>query len=233
MPDPSVSAELLAIYLEDARGQLEGLDHALLSLERDGFDPAVVATVLGPLHTLKGNSGMMGFSFIKEYVHRLEDVFARVSDGGLGLDTEVFDGLFAGASALRDALEQACRSGVQTAAGLLFLLFFLEDQPTDNEGDQAVKQRADQRGQKVGYGESFDDLRHKPEQKRVNHKGEESQRKDIDRQRKDDDQRTNNRVDQPQDQRRNERREKPVDLDAGIEIRDSDQGKGIQQPAQN
>jgi two-component system chemotaxis sensor kinase CheA len=111
MPDPSVSAELLAIYLEDARGQLEGLDHALLSLERDGFDPAVVATVLGPLHTLKGNSGMMGFSSIKEYVHRLEDVFARVSDGGLALDTDVFDRLFAGASALRDALEQACRGG--------------------------------------------------------------------------------------------------------------------------
>jgi two-component system, chemotaxis family, sensor kinase CheA len=113
MADSSVSAELLAIYLEDARGQLEGLDHALLSLERDGFDPAVVATVLGPLHTLKGNSGMMGFSSIKEYVHRLEDVFARVSDGGLALDTEVFDRLFAGASALRDALEQACRGGVE------------------------------------------------------------------------------------------------------------------------
>ena len=111
MPDPSVSAELLAIYLEDARGQLEGLDHALLSLERDGFDPAVVASVLGPLHTLKGNSGMMGFSAIKEYVHRLEDVFARASSGGLELDTEVFDRLFAGASSLRDALEQACRSG--------------------------------------------------------------------------------------------------------------------------
>ena len=113
MPDPSVSAELLAIYLEDARGQMEGLDHALLSLERDGFDPAVVAGVLGPLHTLKGNSGMIGFSAIKEYVHRLEDVFARVSDGGLDLDTEVFDRLFAGASALRDALEQACRGGTE------------------------------------------------------------------------------------------------------------------------
>lgn len=113
MPDPSVSAELLAIYLEDARGQLEGLDHALLSLERDGLDPAVVAGLLGPLHTLKGNSGMIGFTAIKEYVHRLEDVFARISDGGLDLDTDVFDRLFAGASALRDGLEQACRDGME------------------------------------------------------------------------------------------------------------------------
>lgn len=110
MPDQA-SAELLAIYLEDARGQLESLDHALLSLERDGLDPAVVAGVLGPLHTLKGNSGMLGFSSVKEYVHRLEDVFAGVSDGSLDSDADVFDRLFAGASALRDAIEQACRTG--------------------------------------------------------------------------------------------------------------------------
>ena len=112
MPDQA-SAELLAIYLEDARGQLESLDHALLSLERDGLDPAVIAGVLGPLHTLKGNSGMLGFSSVKEYVHRLEDVFAGVSDGSLDIGAEVFDSLFAGASALRDAIEQACRTGAE------------------------------------------------------------------------------------------------------------------------
>jgi two-component system chemotaxis sensor kinase CheA len=112
MPDQA-SAELLAIYLEDARGQLESLDHALLSLERDGLDPAVVAGVLGPLHTLKGNSGMLGFSSVKEYVHRLEDVFAGVSGGALDIGAEVFDSLFAGASALRDAIEQACRTGAE------------------------------------------------------------------------------------------------------------------------
>lgn len=109
MSDFQVSSELLTIYLEDARGHLETLDHCLLSLERDGLDPAVVAAVLGPLHTLKGNSGMMGFSSIKEYVHRLEDVFAHVSEGSLALSPELFDALFAGASALRDCVEQACR----------------------------------------------------------------------------------------------------------------------------
>src|SRR5262245_7285548 len=109
MSDFQVSSELLSIYLEDARGHLETLDHCLLSLEREGFDPEGVGLVLGPLHTLKGNSGMMGFSAIKEYVHRLEDVFVRLSEGNLTLSPEVFDRLFAGASALRDAVEQACR----------------------------------------------------------------------------------------------------------------------------
>jgi two-component system chemotaxis sensor kinase CheA len=101
------SQDLLNIYIEDARGHLEALDHCLLALEREGFDAEQVAAVLGPLHTLKGNSGMMGFARIKDYVHRLEDVFAAINDGRVALEPLLFDGLFAGASALRDAIERA------------------------------------------------------------------------------------------------------------------------------
>ena len=108
MSEFQASPELLTIYLEDARSLLEALDHCLLTLEREGLDPGVVSGVLGPLHTLKGNSGMMGFAAIKEYVHRLEDVFAQIADGGIALTPAVFDQLFAGANALRDAVEQAC-----------------------------------------------------------------------------------------------------------------------------
>jgi len=107
--DFQISPELLNIYLEDARAHLEALDHALLALEREGLDPQVVAGILGPLHTLKGNSGMMGFAGIKDYVHRLEDVFVRIGQGSVVLSRPLFDRLFAGASALRDAVEQACR----------------------------------------------------------------------------------------------------------------------------
>jgi two-component system chemotaxis sensor kinase CheA len=113
MSDFQVSPELLSIYLEDARGHLEMLDHSLLALEREGFETEVISAVLGPLHTLKGNSGMMGFTGIKEYVHRLEDVFVRIHDGGLTLIPTVFDRLFTGATALRDAIEQACRAAAE------------------------------------------------------------------------------------------------------------------------
>jgi two-component system chemotaxis sensor kinase CheA len=113
MSDFQVSPELLAIYLEDARQHLEALDHCLLTLEREGADEETVAAVLGPLHTLKGNSGMIGFGGIKDYVHRLEDVFAHVRDGSLVLQAQVFDRLFAGATALRDSIEHAGREGAE------------------------------------------------------------------------------------------------------------------------
>jgi two-component system chemotaxis sensor kinase CheA len=109
--DYQVSPELITIYLEDARGHLDTLDRALLALEREGFDVGLVAATLGPLHTLKGNSGMIGFSGIKDYVHRLEDVLASVRDGGILPTPALFDGLLGGAAVLRDAVEGACREG--------------------------------------------------------------------------------------------------------------------------
>jgi two-component system chemotaxis sensor kinase CheA len=109
MSDFQVSPELLGIYLEDARAHLEALDHCLLALERDGLEAEVVSAVLGPLHTLKGNSGMMGFAAIKDYVHRLEDVVAAIGEGALQLSPNLFDRLFVGATALRDAVESAVR----------------------------------------------------------------------------------------------------------------------------
>jgi two-component system chemotaxis sensor kinase CheA len=103
-----VSGELVSIYLEDAREQLAVLDDVLLRIERDGGDPEHVASVLGPLHTLKGNSGMIGLTAVKDYVHRLEEVFGRAKDGAIALDASALDRLFEGASALRAAVEAAC-----------------------------------------------------------------------------------------------------------------------------
>jgi two-component system chemotaxis sensor kinase CheA len=103
-----VSAELVGIYLEDAREHLTLLEAALLRLEREGHDPEVAASLLGPLHTLKGNSGMIGFAGVKDYVHRLEEVFARARDGTLVLDGAVADRLLRGATALRQAIESSC-----------------------------------------------------------------------------------------------------------------------------
>ncbi len=112
--DFQVSAELIAIFLEDARGHLASLDQGLLRLEREGISAEVVGSLLGPLHTLKGNSGMMGFGSIKDYVHRLEDVLDKIRDGAVSLGPGAFDRLFAGVSALRDAVEKACQEGHET-----------------------------------------------------------------------------------------------------------------------
>ena len=113
MSDPLISPELLTIYIEDAREHLDALESCLLKLERNGVVPDAFAAVLGPLHTLKGNSGMMGFSSIKDYIHSLEDVCSQAGSGQIALDAAGIDRLLTGASALRDAVEQAGHSGAE------------------------------------------------------------------------------------------------------------------------
>jgi two-component system chemotaxis sensor kinase CheA len=104
------TASLLADYLEDARTHLDTLESALLELEHGclatGLDRELVANLLGSLHTLKGNSGMMGFSTIQHYVHQLEGVFKRLLDAPDCLDQSLVNTLFECATLLQGSVEQ-------------------------------------------------------------------------------------------------------------------------------
>ena len=89
---------------------------ACSTLERDGVDAEVVAQAAGPAAHPEGQQRDAGFGAIKDYVHRLEDVFARITRRrARARPPSVFDALFAGATALRDAVEQAGQGAARSA----------------------------------------------------------------------------------------------------------------------
>jgi len=104
-------SSLLSDYREDAYAHLDALDHALLELERDrpadvGPDRDLLNSVLGSLHTLKGNSGMMGFGTVQKFVHQYEGVLKRLLDVPALLDRQLVNALFESATLLRNAVDQ-------------------------------------------------------------------------------------------------------------------------------
>jgi two-component system chemotaxis sensor kinase CheA len=102
------TSSLVKDYLEDARSHLDALDSSLLELEHGmgaGFDVELVNGLLGSLHTLKGNSGMMGFTTVQKFVHQLEGVFKRLLDNPALLEQNLLDALFEGATILRNSVE--------------------------------------------------------------------------------------------------------------------------------
>ncbi len=108
MADGLDTSSLVKDYLEDARSHLDALDSALLELEHGmgaGFDVELVNGLLGSLHTLKGNSGMMGFTTVQKFVHQLEGVFKRLLDNPALVDQNLLDALFEGATILRNSVE--------------------------------------------------------------------------------------------------------------------------------
>ncbi len=100
---------LLEEFLEDANGHLEAAETSLLELERrssTGVDNTILALLLGNLHTLKGNAGMMGFSTLQQFVHKIESTVKKLEDEKLLLTGSLFEALYASINSIREALQQ-------------------------------------------------------------------------------------------------------------------------------
>jgi two-component system chemotaxis sensor kinase CheA len=98
-------SELLNEYLDESRGHIELFDTALLSLEKEGYNKEIIQNALRALHTLKGNSGMMGYESLKTYVHKVEEILKKVLEKERDF-SEVMDTLFESANVMRKALEE-------------------------------------------------------------------------------------------------------------------------------
>ena len=101
---------LIDDFLDDATGHIEAVEVSLMELEKrwsDGIlDQGLMTLLLGNLHTLKGNSGMMGFTSVQQFVHRLESALKLVQDGTTPVSTIMFEFLYSAVSALRSNLSK-------------------------------------------------------------------------------------------------------------------------------
>jgi len=75
---PAVAADMIAIFVQDAEEILDHTEQDLLRLERE---PARLNELLRHFHTLKGNSGLMGFDGLQQVNHRLENILQAFRDG--------------------------------------------------------------------------------------------------------------------------------------------------------
>jgi len=115
-------SQLLRDYLDDAEECVHAFDSALLSLEDGGSDGArtevinseainseVINSALGALHTLKGNSGMMGYTSLKDFIHHLEEVLKQTLEGKLEVQAGL-PPLLEGSSIIKKALQDIEKS---------------------------------------------------------------------------------------------------------------------------
>jgi two-component system chemotaxis sensor kinase CheA len=102
--------ELIGDYLDDATAHLSVFDSTLIALEEKGLDKELIKDCLGALHTMKGNSGMMGFEQLKNYIHTIEDLMKKLYDGELRLES-VLDELFESANVIREVLHDIEKEG--------------------------------------------------------------------------------------------------------------------------
>jgi two-component system chemotaxis sensor kinase CheA len=105
-----IDADLLAIFFEEAREQIDALDQGLVQLEHTPDDRELIQGIFRAAHTLKGSSGAMGLRVMANLTHAMEDVLDQVREGRLAVTADIMDQLLHGLDLLR-SLEQALEAG--------------------------------------------------------------------------------------------------------------------------
>jgi two-component system chemotaxis sensor kinase CheA len=80
--------DLLADFLTETNEGLQSLDGALLSLERNPNDAAVLGEVFRTIHTIKGTCGFLGLPRLEKVAHAGENVLGRWREGSLPVTPE-------------------------------------------------------------------------------------------------------------------------------------------------
>lgn len=79
--------EIFEIFKADAQEHLQLVEGLLLQLEKGGeVEEGVLDEILRALHTLKGDSKMVGLEEVGRLAHRAEDVFKEIKAGRLELE---------------------------------------------------------------------------------------------------------------------------------------------------
>ncbi|URA09518.1 chemotaxis protein CheA [Thermospira aquatica] len=73
-----ISQELVADFMNEAFELVQKMENSLLVLENNPTDKAAVAEIFRAAHTIKGGAGTIGFTEIKEFTHKVEDLLDRV-----------------------------------------------------------------------------------------------------------------------------------------------------------
>jgi len=79
------------LFLEEAYELLEDLENLLLELEKDQKNKELINNIFRVMHTIKGSSGMFGFTEVAKFTHNIESVYDNVRNGKLDMTKEIID----------------------------------------------------------------------------------------------------------------------------------------------
>jgi two-component system, chemotaxis family, sensor kinase CheA len=82
------------VFIEEAEENVNNLNAALLSFEKNVEDLTPVNELFRAAHTLKGMSATMGYDKLAEFTHTLEEVLDNIRSGSLAPSVEVINQLF-------------------------------------------------------------------------------------------------------------------------------------------
>lgn len=79
------------LFIEETYELLDNLENLLLELENDKDNKELINNIFRVMHTIKGSSGMFGFTEILKFTHSLENVFDNIRKGEIKMHKDLID----------------------------------------------------------------------------------------------------------------------------------------------
>ena len=106
-----ISADITESYCDEVTELLDTSRKDIMTLKTVPNDAATLSRLLRNLHTIKGNSRMLGFSTIERLSHAVEDIYKSVKDGQIKNSDRLVKLVFAVADKIGDCVSQIIKKG--------------------------------------------------------------------------------------------------------------------------
>ncbi|MDA7977712.1 MAG: chemotaxis protein CheA [Pirellulales bacterium] len=113
--NPAHNDELIAGFVEEAIDLLQDLPQRVDDYQRNANDAEAINVVFRSVHTIKGNAGFFGLIALKQFSHKLEDVFDEVRQGLIEMDDELYRCLVECLDMLGDMISDVAAGEIATA----------------------------------------------------------------------------------------------------------------------
>jgi len=106
-----ISADITESYVDEVKELLEESKKDIMALKSAQSDATTLTRLLRNLHTIKGNSRMLGFSTIERLAHAVEDIYKSVKDGQIKNSDRLVKLVFAVADKINACVSMIAKKG--------------------------------------------------------------------------------------------------------------------------
>ena len=130
--------ELRGLYKTSSAEHVQAIEAALMQLEKQPQNTAVVKDLLRSAHTLKGDSRMLGVADVETLVHQIEECLMPISKGQAQMTDELSDRLYLGL----DTIKQLAHTAVTGQPNDVNMFYVLASLMGDGSAAPAPKIKA-------------------------------------------------------------------------------------------
>lgn len=110
----AISNDITESYISEVRELLESARKDIIGLKNQDEAPETLTRLLRSLHTIKGNSRMLGFSTVEKLAHAIEDIYKSVKDSKIQNTDRLIKLVYAVTDKIDDCLHMISRKGSDT-----------------------------------------------------------------------------------------------------------------------